>query len=169
MLASWTLVDVVLALGLLVSVLVGCWRGLVAEVLALLGWVVAYVAAQWFGAPVAAFIPVGAPGSDLNQVSGTLVAFVLAFIAWGLLSWLLAQAVKASVLSGADRLLGAGFGLGRGLLVALLVCALAGMTPLVQWEPWRQSQGVAALQVFLAQLRPVLPEPVVKFLPRQRS
>ena len=33
---------------LLLSVLVGLVRGLVFEVLSLLGWVVAYFAAQWF-------------------------------------------------------------------------------------------------------------------------
>ena len=33
---------------LLLSLLVGAWRGLVVEVLSLANWAVAFVAAQWF-------------------------------------------------------------------------------------------------------------------------
>jgi membrane protein required for colicin V production len=165
--SAWTLVDVVLALGLLLSVIVGAWRGLLTEVLSLLGWAVAYVAAQWFGPVGASMIPVGTPGSRLNLISGMLVVFVLAWLAWALISWALAQMMKASVLSGPDRVLGAGFGLVRGVVVALVVSTVVNMTPVARWEPWRESRGVAWLQVLLAGLRPVLPEQVVKFLPEQ--
>ncbi|MDE2400610.1 MAG: CvpA family protein [Burkholderiales bacterium] len=164
---SWTLVDVVLALGLVVSVIVGLWRGLVTEVLALLGWVVGYFAAQYLGPTAASMIPVGAPGSRVNVISGMLVVFVLAWIAWALLSWALAQLIRGSVLSGPDRLMGAFFGLLRGVLVALLVCTVVSMTPLAGWAPWHESRGVAVLHDFLTGLRPVLPEQVVKFLPER--
>lgn len=165
--SAWTLVDVALALGLLLSIIVGAWRGLVTEVLALLGWAVAYFAAQWYGPQGAALIPVGEPGSRLNLISGMLVVFVLAWLVWALISWAVAQMIKASVLSGPDRVLGAGFGLVRGVVVALVVCTVVNMTPVAGWAPWQTSRGVAGLQILLTGLRPVLPEQVVKFLPEQ--
>lgn len=165
--SAWSLVDVALALGLLMSVIVGAWRGFVMEALALLGWAVAYFAAQWYGPEGARLVPVGQPGSRMNLISGMLVVFVLAWLAWALISWVLAQLIKASVLSGPDRLLGAGFGLVRGLVVALVVCTVVSMTPVQRWEPWQSSRGVAGLQILLTGLRPVLPEQVVKFLPAQ--
>ncbi|WP_290664463.1 CvpA family protein [Aquabacterium sp.] len=165
--SAWTLVDVALALGLFLSIIVGAWRGLVTEVLALLGWAVAYFAAQWYGPEGAKLIPVGEPGSRLNLISGMLVVFVLAWLVWALISWAVAQMIKASVLSGPDRLLGAGFGLVRGVVVALVVCTVVSMTPVARWEPWQASRGVAGLQILLTGLRPVLPEQVVKFLPEQ--
>ncbi|MBC7702312.1 MAG: CvpA family protein [Massilia sp.] len=161
------MVDVALALGLFLSIIVGAWRGLVTEVLALLGWAVAYFAAQWYGPEGAKLIPVGEPGSRLNLISGMLVVFVLAWLVWALISWAVAQMIKASVLSGPDRLLGAGFGLVRGVVVALVVCTVVSMTPVARWEPWQASRGVAGLQILLTGLRPVLPEQVVKFLPEQ--
>lgn len=167
MLQSLSLVDLLLILGLLVSVIVGCWRGLVVEVLALMGWVAAYLAARWWGADLAPMVPVGESGSQMNLMAGMAVMFVLAWIVWALMAWLIAQLVRGSVLSGADRLLGSVFGLARGVFVALLVCAIVTMTPLAQWEPWRASHGVAVLQDVLAGLRPVLPEQVNKFLPEQ--
>lgn len=163
----WSVVDLVLLIGLALSVIVGAWRGLLTEVLALLGWVVAYFSAQWFGPLGAAMVPVGTPGSRLNLISGMLVVFVLTWLGWALLSWALSQMMRASVLSGADRLLGSFFGLARGVVVALVVCTLVSMTPLAKWEPWQASRGVAWLQIFMTGLRPVLPEQVIKFLPEQ--
>jgi membrane protein required for colicin V production len=58
---DWTM------LGLLaLSVLVGLWRGLVFELMAVVGWVVAYVVAQLFSSDVAAHVPVGTRGEALN-------------------------------------------------------------------------------------------------------
>ena len=163
----WNLIDLVLLIGLGLSILVGAWRGLLTELLALMGWAVAYFSAQWFGPLGATMVPVGTPGSRLNLIAGMLVVFVLAWLLWALLSWGLSQAMRASVLSGSDRLLGSFFGLARGVVVALVVCTLVNMTPLARWEPWQASRGVAWLQIFMTGLRPVLPEQVVKFLPER--
>ena len=42
--------DWIFAAVLLASMLIGAWRGLVFEVLSVLGWVAAFFAAQWFAA-----------------------------------------------------------------------------------------------------------------------
>lgn len=164
---AWTLVDLVLLLGLGLSVVVGAWRGLLTEMLSLAGWGVSYFAAQWFGPAGAEMVPLGQPGSRLNMLAGMIVVFVLAWLVWALISWALSKLIRASVLSAPDRLLGAGFGLIRGVVVALVVATLVNMTPLATWAPWHASRGVAWLQVLLKGLRPVLPEQVVKFLPEQ--
>ena len=92
---------------------------------------------------------------------------MLAWLVWALLSWGVTQLTRESPLNGPDRVLGAGFGLARGVVVALLVATLVNMTPLAQWGPWQSSRGVAWLAVLLDGLRPVLPGQVVKFLPEQ--
>jgi membrane protein required for colicin V production len=163
----WSFIDLLLAVGLALSVIVGAWRGLLKEVLALMAWAVSYAAAQWLGPVAAQHVPVGSPGDRLNVVSGMVVAFVLAWLVWALVSWALTQLMRESPLSGPDRLLGSGFGLIRGVLVALVLATLVSMTPVAQWAPWQTSRGVAWLAVFLEGLRPVLPEQVVKFLPEQ--
>jgi membrane protein required for colicin V production len=159
--------DLVLLVGLLLSVVLGAWRGLTAELLALAGWGVAYLCAQAFGPEVGRHLPIEAPGDRLNVMAGLVVAFLLGWVAWALVAWLITRLVRASVLSGADRLLGAGFGFVRGLLVALVLVTLLSMTAIVQWPSWQASHGVAMLQGVLHALRPVLPAQVVKFLPEQ--
>ena len=161
----WTWLDIVLLAGLLGSVLLGAWRGLLTELLALMGWVVACLSARFLGADVARHVPVGEAGSQLNLVSGMVVAFVLAWLAWAILSWGISQLIQASGLGGSDRLLGAIFGLVRGLLAALAIYVLVSMTPAAQADSWRASRGVAWLGTVLQGLRPILPSEVVQFLP----
>lgn len=164
---SWPVLDVVLVVGLLCSVLLGAWRGLTAELLALAGWGVAYVSAQVLGPELGRHLPVAEPGDRLNVLAGLVVAFFVGWVAWALVAWVITRWVRASVLSGPDRLMGAGFGLVRGVLVALVLVTLLSMTGIVSWQPWQASHGVAVLQGVLRGLRPVLPEQVVKFLPEQ--
>lgn len=166
---AWTLIDVIMAVGLGLSVIVGLWRGLVTELLSLAGWGVSYVAAQWFGPMAGEMLPVGEPGSRLNVVAGMVVVFVLAWLCWALLSWAVVQMVRASPLGGPDRLMGAVFGLMRGALVILAVVTLVSLTPVAKWAPWTQSRGVAWTHVLIDGLRPMLPPKVIEYLPPPRE
>jgi membrane protein required for colicin V production len=158
-------VDAVL-LGLLgLSALVGLLRGFIFELLSLLGWIVAYFAAQWFTPLLAAHIPVGQPGSGLNHGATFACAFVAALIIWGLLARLVRMLIRATPLSLPDRVLGAGFGLARGLVVLLAVATVVGLTPLAKSVAWQRSQGATWLQAGLRGLKPVLPVEVSQHLP----
>ena len=166
---AWSLIDVIMAVGLGLSVIVGLWRGLVTELLSLAGWAVSYFMAQWFGPTAGEMLPVGEPGSRLNLVAGMVVVFVLAWLCWALLSWAVVQVVRASVLSGPDRLMGAVFGLLRGVLVILAVVTLLSLTPVAKWAPWKQSRGVALTHVLIDGMRPMLPAKVIEYLPPPRD
>ena len=146
-------------LGLLgLSVAVGVMRGLLVEVLALLGWLAAWWVSRTLAPQVAPALPIGPPGSALNLGAAHALVFVLTLLAWGVLTWLLRQLVRASVLSGADRVLGAAFGAVRGVLIALVLAWLIGLTPLARQPAWQASHGVAWLQAVWMGLRPLLPD-----------
>lgn len=157
-------VDIAICAVLTVSVLVGVWRGLLYEVLSLIGWVVAYFAAQYLGAQMSQWIPVGAPGSGLNLVVGWAAAFLLVLVVWSLAARLVRMLVAASPLSGLDRLMGAGFGLLRGVLICLLAVLLAGMTPARQSRQWQDSELLPWIQVVLQDIKPVLPPSVRQYV-----
>lgn len=147
-------IDVAFAVLLLLSLAVGVIRGLVYEVLSVLGWVVAYFASRWFAPMVAPAVPVGVPGSAVNQGVALLVCFVGALFAWGVFTWLLQKLVQASPLRPADRALGALFGLARGLLIGLVVCWSVGLTPLAQAATWQSSAAVRVLGLGVVALAP---------------
>jgi membrane protein required for colicin V production len=145
-------VDIALLAVLLVSMLVGLIRGLLFEVLSLLGWVAAYFTAYWVAPVLAPHVAFGA-------------AFVAALIVWGLLASLLRTLVRASPLSGLDRLMGGGFGALRGLLLLFVLVTVAALTPMKSSDAWRRSQGAVWLNALLQDLKPVLPPEVSRHLP----
>jgi membrane protein required for colicin V production len=158
-------VDIALLVVLALSIIVGLVRGLLFEVLSLAGWVAAYIAAQMFTPMVAPHLPVGTPGSGINQAAGFVATFVLALIAWALAARLVRMLVRASPLSTLDRVLGAGFGLLRGAVLLLALATVVALTPMSRSAAWQSSKGAAWLDAALQGLKPVLPEQVARHIP----
>lgn len=158
-------IDWILLAILLLSVVVGLWRGLVFEVLSLLGWVVAFVAAQLLSPAVGEHLPVGAPGSGVNGAAAFALTFIGVLIAWALLSRLVRMLVSASPLSGVDRTLGAVFGLLRGALLLLAIATVVLMTPAARSTAWQDSRGAAWTTAALYELKPLLPDTIARHLP----
>ena len=163
--ASHGWVDWALLALLALSIVVGLWRGLVFEVLSLLGWIAAYVAAQAFAPEVAVHVPVGTPGSAINLAVTFAALFLLALIAWALASRLLRLLIHATPLQVIDRALGGGFGLLRGAVLLLVVASVVSLTPASRSPAWQQSQGATWLVAGLQTLKPVLPETFAQRLP----
>jgi len=160
------LTDGVLCGVLLLSLVVGAWRGLVYELMSLAGWLAAFVLAQWLAQDVADVLPFwrDADGPVRYALSFALV-FVASVFAASLLSWLLRLVVSNAGLRPADRSLGAVFGLMRGVVVLM---ALAVVVQLLGWhkdEWWQQSRLTPWLQVLLTGIRPLLPEALQAYLP----
>ena len=162
-------VDLGFAVFLLLSTLVGLMRGVVFELFSLAGWFVAYFAAQWVGPVVLPWVHIGAAGSALNRGVAFASVFVAALVLWSLAARLLRAVIRATPLSPIDRLLGAGFGLCRGVIVLLIVAILIGLSALRNTAPWQQSQGVVWLNTALQALKPLLPPEVSRLLPAALS
>ena len=158
-------VDWLLLAVLVLSIAVGLWRGLVFELLSLVGWVAAYIAAQAFAPMAAEHLPIGTPGGALNQAAAFALGFVLALMIWMLASRLLRLLIHATPLQLIDRVLGAGFGLLRGAVLLLAVATVVTITPAAREPAWQHSQGAAWLAVALQGLKPMLPESLAQHLP----
>lgn len=163
--SSFGWVDALLLAVLLISVVVGLWRGLVFEVLSLVGWVVAFIGAQAFAPAIASMLPIGAPGGALNHGVAFLAAFVLALVLWALASRLLRLLIHATPLQPVDRLLGGVFGLARGAVLLLAVATVVALSPAQRSTAWQQSRGAAWLATLLQGLKPLLPDDVARRIP----
>ena len=147
-------VDIGLLAFLALSIVVGVLRGFVYELLSLAAWFVAYFVATRAAPWAAPNIPVGEPGSALNQGVAFAALFVVVLIAWSLIARLVRGLIRATPLNLIDRMFGAGFGLLRGT-VALLVLAIAvGFTPLAHSAAWQQSRGAVWLDAMWQSVRP---------------
>lgn len=158
-------IDLLLLGGLVLSVLVGLWRGLVFEFMSLVGWVVAYGAAPVLAPVLAAHLPLGTSGTALPQALAFGLSFLAVILAWALLARLVRLLVHATPLTVVDRLLGGGFGLVRGAVLLLAVGTVVALTPAVRSAPWQESRVAGVLAVALRGLKPVLPADLARHLP----
>jgi len=157
---DWIFVTVLLA-----SMVVGAWRGLVFEVLSVLGWVAAFVLAQWFAADMAVLLPLGEEQGAVRYAAGFVVVFVIAVFACGFVAWVAKKLVEATGLRPADRTLGMLFGAVRATVVLLAVAVVVEVTPLHEGAWWQESTGAPWLSMALKELKPVLPQEFGKYLP----
>ena len=107
-----TVFDYVFLAILGLSALVGLWRGLISEVMAVIAWVVALFAA-WRYNEQAAEAFVGLIAEPLwRQLAGAALVVVGVLILAGLIRYLLRQLLQAAGLGATDRFFGALFGVG---------------------------------------------------------
>ncbi len=140
------------------SLLLGAWRGLVFELFSLAGWVLAFLAAQWFAADAGALLPLGGLEPAWRHAAGFALVFVGTVFAAGLAAWLVRKLVEAVGLRPADRALGALFGVLRGVVLLLAATLVASWTQGTEAPWWRESRGAPVLEGALASLRPSLPQ-----------
>lgn len=139
--------DIAVGLVVLASFLLGLWRGLIYEALALINWVQAFVVANLLADLAAAWIGLSSSLAGLKYFIGFALVFVIAlFVGGWIASWLRGW-VAQSRLRAADRSLGGLFGLMRAaLLLWLLAFVIAGFG----WrnsELWAQSHAAPWLDL----------------------
>lgn len=125
----------------LLSALQGMWRGLVAELFALIGWIAAFLVAAHFAHLLVPYLPAHLPGGELTRLALAFVAImVLVLVAAGVLGALLGRLTELIGLHSVDHSLGILFGLMRGVVLVIVVVALAGFTTLPEQDFWRNAQ-----------------------------
>lgn len=149
---------------LLVSLAVGLWRGLVFEVLSLLGWIASFFVAQWFAPDVAVWLPLSTASPPVRFAAAFVVTFIGAVFVAGLLAALVKKLVAAVGLRPVDRVLGALFGVVRGVVVLLVATVVIEMTPLKTSAWWQESRGAPWLSAALQSIKPVLPAHLAPYL-----
>jgi len=126
---GFTIIDGIVAVIIIISAVLAYSRGLVREVLAIGGWILAAIVAYVF-APMAEPLMREVPvlkdflgnSCELSMIAGFAAVFAVALIVVSVFTPLFAGAVQRSALGGIDQGLGFLFGILRG--VALVVIAL---------------------------------------------
>ena len=143
-------------LGVLVlSIAWGVWRGLVREIMSLAGWVIAFLAANLFAAPLAEHLPIARP--EYRSLAAFVAIFFVTLIICTLGAVWLSKVLHAAGLGGLDRTLGALFGLLRALIIVLAFALAAGFTGFPRTAAWKDSLAGSQLAAAASALRPWLP------------
>lgn len=152
-----TVFDYVFLAILGLSALVGLWRGLVSEIMAVLAWVVALFVV-WRYNEHAAQVFAGLIVEPLwRQVAGAGLVVLGVLILAALIRYLLRQLLQAAGLGATDRFFGALFGIARGLIVAVVVVLIGGLAGLSREPWWSQALFSPPLETAVIAAKPWLP------------
>ncbi len=114
----------------LVSMLVGMARGLGREILSLAGWVAAFVGANLLAKPLADSLTAMTDNVTLRYLVGWTLVFVAVLAIFSVLGGMVGKQLRQPGFNIGNRALGGGFGILRGLVIAMVVTlALKGMLP----------------------------------------
>jgi membrane protein required for colicin V production len=140
-----TTVDYFLTAAVLLSMLFGSMRGFLRESVALLGWLVGLWLAWRYAGLVEPYLGGALTGTLMQVWVARIVVLLVVVMAGWLLGSLLSYIVQRSGLTlGVDRLLGAVFGLVRGVVI-IGFAVMLGQAAELEGEPWWRASRLLPL------------------------
>lgn len=123
------------------SAVVSLWRGFVREAFSLVTWAAAFIVARLFSPHLDTYLTQTIEMPSLRMAAAFGLLFVTVLIAGAIIGKLIQLLVKATGLSGTDRVLGMVFGALRGVLVVTVLVAL--FRPMIEDDEWWQASYLA--------------------------
>lgn len=147
---------------IVLSALLGWWRGFMYELFSLIGWLAAYIVARTFSEQALPYIPEAVGAENIRSAAAFAALFIMTLIVSALFAWFLARLAKFAGLAGMDGKFGAIFGTLRGMLVVIALVWLGGLTNLPQKSFWRDAWSSNYLQEAALFVKDYVPENAVK-------
>lgn len=147
---------------IVLSALMGWWRGFMYELFSLIGWLAAYIVARTFSAQALPYVPEAVGVENIRSAVAFAALFIVTLIAGALIAWFLARLAKFAGLAGMDGKFGAIFGTLRGGLVVIALVWLGGLTDLPQQPFWREALTSKPLQQAALYAKDYLPQDVAR-------
>lgn len=136
---SFNWVDALILAVILISSLISLSRGFVKEALSLVTWIVAGAIAWMFGGSLAHHFQPYIDTPSVRVIAACGLLFLVTLLVGALVNYLLTQLIRATGLTGTDRLLGMVFGAARGLLLVVILVGLLSLAPVQHDIWWKQS------------------------------
>ena len=136
-LADWAIVIV-----LTLSSVISLTRGFIKEALSLVIWIVALVVANVFSNRLEVFLTNVISTPSLRSIAAFALIFIGVLLIGALLNFLIGLIVKATGLSGTDRLFGMLFGFARGVLIVLVFLIYVPSYVPIKNDPWFQQSSL---------------------------
>lgn len=158
--------DIVILIVIGISALIALSRGLVKEVLSIIGWVLATMAVIYLLPVLMPFAKEHISSGILAGVTTAICILILFFVVWIYLTAGVVGKIRSSKLSGLDRMLGLFFGIVRAmLLVVLFYILVSWMIPVEkQSDVLIKSKYFQLAGSFAKPLEDLIPEDTLKII-----
>jgi membrane protein required for colicin V production len=157
-----TIFDYIVLIIIGLSVILSVMRGMIREVLAIVGLVAAFYVGVTYTNQLLPMMPVDIPNDALRVLAAFLVLFLATLLLATLLGIALSAIFKKAGLGWLNRFLGALFGVARGLLIVCVIVFLAGLTDIPKDPRWRNAMFSAPIEALVVNLLPWMPESITK-------
>lgn len=148
----------------LISSVIGLFRGIIREAFSLALWAMAIWVGLTFSRSFSSFLVdvISTPSARIAAAFAAL--FFVTLIIGSLIGFLLGELVKKTGLTGSDRFAGMIFGIARGLVVVSIVIMLAGLTPLPEDSWWKESTLIPPFQTLAIWLSDHIPSGLTEYV-----
>jgi len=134
---SFTLVDVLVVVTVIVSTGFAIWRGFIRETLSIFAWAAAAFATLYFGPYAAHLLRTRFPSLSFAPILGYAGMFLIVLLPLSFISYRFSESVKKSPVGAVDRSLGSAFGVLRGLAIAgIAYIAFSMLVPIAKQPDW---------------------------------
>ncbi len=151
-------IDIIIAAGVLISIVVGFIRGFIKEAMSIASLLIAIWAALYFGPAVGNVSESWLSSEELQMWFGRVLVFAIILSLGGLLGWGISKLVRLSVLSGIDRLLGCVFGVLRGVLLLAIFIIGGQFAGFDNDDWWLQSRLIPHFEVVADWIKVMAPQ-----------
>jgi len=131
-------VDTAILIVIAISSVFGLWRGFVKEMLSLVSWIAALVVARLYSEPVAGLLENVIQSSSIRYVTAFSILFIIVMLLGTLINHFLNKVLAITGLKLLDRLMGALFGVTRGIVIVLVILFILRVF-VSETEWWQQS------------------------------
>ena len=159
-----SIVDIAILIIVIVSLLIGLFRGFVREILSLVSWLGALWIAYTYATLGGSYLEPYIDQQPLRIVIAFAAIFVVALIAFSIISYLLYRILAVAGISGVDRSLGTLFGLVRGLVIVALLILAATFMDFTSQPWWQDSLLVEYFNPITEFIRTLLPSDLAEFV-----
>jgi len=163
------IIDIFIVAAILVSIVVGIFRGFVKEAISIAALLIAIWAALYFGPEAGDISENWFKSEELQMWFGRVLVFLVILSLGGLVGWGISKLVRLSVLSGMDRLLGAVFGLARGILLVAVATIGAQFAGFDNDNWWLKSNFIPHFEVVADWIKVMAPEGLDLITPDEQA
>ena len=163
------IIDIFIVAAILVSIVVGIFRGFVKEAISIAALLIAIWAALYFGPEAGDISENWFKSEELQMWFGRVLVFLVILSLGGLVGWGISKLVRLSVLSGMDRLLGAVFGFARGILLVAVATIGAQFAGFDNDNWWLKSNFIPHFEVVADWIKVMAPEGLDLITPDEQA
>jgi membrane protein required for colicin V production len=159
-----SVVDIFIIVTVVISLLIGLFRGFIREILSLLSWLGALWLGYAYATLGASYLEPYITQPPLRVVVAFAAIFIVALIGFSIISYLLYRLLSIAGVSGVDRSLGMLFGLVRGFVIVALLILAATFMDFTSQPWWKDSLLVQYFIPVTDLIRSLLPSDIAEFV-----